>query len=78
MNESRIEKKFIFGNNESDYVKKILLVNNFQKLYPDRYISSIYIDTLNFDSAKDNINGVSERKKKFFCLEKCEKTRLKY
>ena len=63
MNESRIEKKFIFGNNESDYVKKILLVNNFQKLYPDRYISSIYIDTLNFDSAKDNINGVSERKK---------------
>jgi len=63
MNQSRIEKKFIFPNQASDLVKKILLVNNFKKLYSDRYITSIYIDNLNFDSAKDNINGVNERKK---------------
>ena len=63
MNQSRIEKKFIFPNQASDLVKKILLGNNFKKLYSDRYITSIYIDNLNFDSAKDNINGVSERKK---------------
>ena len=63
MNQTRIEKKFIFPNQESDLVKKILLVNNFRKLYPDRYITSIYMDNLNFDSVKDNINGVSERKK---------------
>ena len=63
MNESRIEKKFVFGKYQSDFVKKILLINNFQKLYSARYISSIYIDTLNFDCAKDNINGVNERKK---------------
>ena len=43
MNQTRIEKKFIFPNQESDLVKKILLVNNFRKLYPDRYITSIYI-----------------------------------
>ena len=63
MNLSRIEKKFIFPNQSSDLVKKILLVNNFKKLYSDRYITSIYMDNLNFDSAKDNINGVNERKK---------------
>ena len=63
MNQSRIEKKFIFPNQASDLVKKILLGNNFKKLYSDRYITSIYIDNLNFDSAKDNINGVNERKK---------------
>jgi len=63
MIESRVEKKFVFGVNYSDFIKKILLVNNFQILYPDRHIHSIYIDTLNFDSVKDNINGVSQRKK---------------
>ena len=63
MNQSRIEKKFIFPSQESDLVKKILLGNNFKKLYSDRYITSIYIDNLNLDSAKDNINGVNERKK---------------
>jgi len=63
MIESRVEKKFVFGINYSDFIKKILLVNNFKILYPDRYIHSIYIDTLNFDSVKDNINGVSQRKK---------------
>ena len=63
MIQSRIEKKFIFPNQASDLVKKILLGNNFKKLYSDRYITSIYIDNLNFDSAKDNINGVNERKK---------------
>ena len=63
MNDTRIEKKFIFGKHQSDFVKKLLVVNNFQKLYPDRSISSIYIDTLDFNYAKDNINGVNERKK---------------
>jgi SPX domain protein involved in polyphosphate accumulation len=63
MNESRIEKKFVFGKCQNDFVEKILLINNFSKVYPDRHISSIYIDTLNFDFAKDNINGVNERKK---------------
>ena len=63
MNQSRIEKKFIFPNQASDLIKKILLGNNFKELYSDRYITSIYIDNLNFGSVKDNINGVNERKK---------------
>ena len=63
MNEKRIEKKFIFGKYKEDYLEKILLANGFTRLYPSRYINSIYLDTLNFDFARDNINGVSKRKK---------------
>ena len=63
MNEIRVEKKFVFGKFKEDYLKKILLLNGFSKTYSPRNISSIYLDTLNFDFAKDNINGVSKRKK---------------
>ena len=63
MNENRIEKKFVLGKFKDDFFKKFLLVNGFTKQYPDRIISSIYLDTANYDFAKDNINGVSERKK---------------
>ena len=63
MNNSRIEKKFVFGKYQDDLIEKLLLINNFSKIYPDREISSIYLDTLNFDFAKNNINGVSEGKK---------------
>jgi len=60
---SRIEKKFILGKYKNDYCEKLLKTNNFKKIFPDRIISSIYIDTTNYDFVKDNINGVSERKK---------------
>ena len=63
MNENRIEKKFVLGKHEEDTLKKILTINGFKKSFPSRYISSIYLDTLNFDFAKDNINGVGKRKK---------------
>ena len=63
MNNSRIEKKFVFGKYQDDLIEKLLLINNFSKIYPDRIISSIYIDTLNYDFAKNNINGTNERKK---------------
>ena len=63
MNENRIEKKFVLGKYEDDSIKKLLTINGFKKFFPSRYISSIYLDTFNFDFAKDNINGVSKRKK---------------
>ena len=63
MNENRIEKKFVLGKFKDDYLRKQLLINGFTKQYPDRNISSIYLDTLNYNFARDNINGVSERKK---------------
>ena len=63
MNENRIEKKFVLGKYREDFLKKILILNGFTKYFIPRKISSIYLDTLNFDFAKDNINGVSRRKK---------------
>ena len=63
MNENRIEKKFVFGKFKEDYLEKILISKGFIASFSPRYISSIYLDTINFDFAKDNINGVSKRKK---------------
>ena len=63
MNENRVEKKFVLGKYQEDFLKKILITNGFTKYFVPREISSIYLDTLNFDFAKDNINGVSRRKK---------------
>jgi hypothetical protein len=63
MNENRIEKKFVLGKHKDDFLKKLLLSNGFNKQYPDRVINSIYMDTVNYDFAKDNISGISNRKK---------------
>ena len=59
----RIEKKFILGKYQNDKVEKLLLINGFTQIFLPRRINSIYLDTHNFDFAKDNINGVSRRKK---------------
>lgn len=63
MNESRIEKKFVLGKYKEDFLTRFLLINGFTKHFDNRIINSIYLDTINYDFAKDNINGVSERKK---------------
>lgn len=63
MNDLRIEKKIVLGIHRADFLKKKLLENSFTKHFQDREISSLYIDTINYDHAKDNINGISRRKK---------------
>ena len=63
MSENRIEKKFVLGKFKEGFVEKFLLINGFTKQFPNRVVSSIYLDTNNYDFARDNINGVSERKK---------------
>jgi len=63
MNQNRIEKKFVFGKYKVDFLEKILISKGFIKSFSSRNVSSIYLDTFNFDFVKDNINGVSQRKK---------------
>ena len=63
MNNARIEKKFVLGKSKEDYLESILIRSGFNRIFKPRYINSIYLDTVNFDFAKDNINGVSQRKK---------------
>lgn len=63
MNNERIEKKFVLGKYKDSNLEKILITNGFKKYYLPRQINSLYLDTLNYNFAKDNINGVNERKK---------------
>ena len=63
MNNARIEKKFVLGKSKEDYLESILIRSGFNRIFKPRYINSIYLDTVNFDFVKDNINGVSQRKK---------------
>ena len=78
MNENRIEKKFVLGKFKDDFIKKFLSINGFTKQYPDRVISSIYLDTKNYDFARDNINGVSDRKKIRFRWYNNDETKIFY
>lgn len=63
MEDLRIEKKFVFGKEMSFFLNTYLIKNNFRMLYPSRNINSIYLDTPNFSFLRDNIDGVSKRKK---------------
>lgn len=63
MNNERIEKKFVFGKYREDFLENTLIKNGFTRYYFPRYVNSVYLDTLNFNFVKDNINGVSDRKK---------------
>ena len=49
MNNSRIEKKFILGKYEEDFIQKTLLRSGFKKLFAPRKVSSIYLDTINYN-----------------------------
>ena len=56
----RVERKFVLGKyKETD--ESILKLNGFKLLYPRRKIESIYLDTVNYDFAKDNINSIKKK-----------------
>ena len=64
-NNLRYERKWIFNN-----VNYLSVLNKsfnskflFQKQYPKRFVNSLYLDDQNYTSVRENLNGVSERKK---------------
>lgn len=64
MNAYRYEIKFIL--NELSYSEALQWLYSFTNLvnkYPDRYINSIYLDNLEYDSIKANLAGISDRVK---------------
>jgi len=62
----RLEKKFVIEKNNITNFKAYLATSFFKKSYPDREVNSIYIDTVNLDNLRDNINGVKNRTKHRF------------
>lgn len=62
MNDFRLEKKLVCQKSISKSVEKLIGDIPFlNKKYNDRYINSIYFDTLEYDLAKTNLEGISNR-----------------
>ncbi len=61
--DSRVERKFVIGKFNNDFFEKILRINSFHKPYNDRVVNSLYLDTLEHNFLKDNIDGISSRRK---------------
>ncbi len=61
----RYERKFIVPVTLKHSIINLISDNpgNFSEIYKDRQINNIYLDTLDFNFLKDNINGNSMRKK---------------
>ena len=63
MKQNRYEIKFVLNELEFIEVKYFLKYINSFKSYPQRCVSSLYYETYDYSSVKDNISGVSNRKK---------------
>lgn len=59
----RTEDKFNLSYDNIYKLKKFFLENEIKKIYPDRYIISLYFDTVNLDMFNDSEEGVHPRKK---------------
>ena len=64
-NDFRYEKKLIFNKIDKETLFSNLIKSKlfFREQFKERTVNSIYIDTLNFKSAIDNLSGVSDREK---------------
>tara|TARA_B110001452_G_scaffold252950_1_gene243197 strand:- start:383 stop:1057 length:675 start_codon:yes stop_codon:yes gene_type:complete len=62
---NRFERKWIYRSSNHLILINSLIRSNFffNKQYPDREVNSIYFDDNNYSSIKQNLDGVSEKKK---------------
>ena len=62
---SRFEKKWVFNKIDKETLLSNLINSKlfFREQFKERTVNSIYFDTLDFKSAVDNLNGVSDREK---------------
>ena len=61
----RFERKWIFKNNNFITLVNALIRSNlfFRTQHPSRIVNSIYFDTYNYTSIRQNLDGVSNKKK---------------
>tara|TARA_Y100000741_G_scaffold160939_1_gene121417 strand:- start:104 stop:769 length:666 start_codon:yes stop_codon:yes gene_type:complete len=61
----RFERKWIFKSNNSLALINALIRSNlfFRTQYPARNVNSVYFDTYNYTSIRQNLDGVSNKKK---------------
>jgi hypothetical protein len=64
MNNYRYEIKFTLNEiSYSDAIQWVYRYTNLENRYPDRYINSVYIDNLEYESIRANLAGLSDRVK---------------
>jgi hypothetical protein len=63
MKDKRYELKFVLDQTEYQESRVFLLQKYFKKRYKNRTVNSLYFETLDFKSVRDNLTGISKRKK---------------
>ena len=65
LEEKRFERKWIYYSNNILSLINSLVRSKlfFRYLFPKRKVNSIYFDDTNFSSIRENLNGVSNKKK---------------
>ena len=61
----RYERKWVYNNKTYDQLKVQLLRSNFyfREQFSERKVNSIYFDDQNYSSIRENLDGVSKKKK---------------
>ena len=61
----RYERKYVIEHTSLQKVFNYIKCNPgiFSKIYQARYVNNIYFDSMNYDSFKDNVVGISKRQK---------------
>ena len=63
MNEVRYEIKLVLNESQLNDLLILIKQQRFKHPHPKRIVNSLYFDTYDFSSVKDNISGISDRKK---------------
>lgn len=59
----RYELKFVLNESQLSHLLVLIKQYGFKKHFPKRTVNSIYFEDYNFSSIKDNLSGISKRKK---------------
>lgn len=63
MSDFRYEVKYVLNESELSHILSLIKHHGFKKHHPKRIVNSLYFEDYNFSSVKDNLSGVSKRKK---------------
>ncbi len=63
MNKFRYELKFVLNELQFNELLVLIKQQKFNKQFPKRTVKSLYFDNNEYSSVKDNISGISKRKK---------------
>ena len=63
MSDSRYEIKYVLNESQLSHILNLIKHHGFKNHHPQRTVNSLYFEDYNFSSIKDNISGISKRKK---------------